>query len=138
MAELIAWTILFWSLKAFRKIGLTGDNTSLVQSWKWILTLLFYQCIDTSSNRKSILTINEKLLAEKSYTFQNFTFNTPKCWVLMNPKDSINLVFLSSIDSSMMLVNITNKFDPSLFSKPQYAAFINNKIKFQQKCLSKL
>ena len=71
-------------------------------------------------------------MSAKSYTFQNFTFNTPKGWVLMNPKDSINLVFLSPIDSSMMLVNITNKFDPSLFSKPQYATFINNEIKFQQ------
>ena len=50
----------------------------------------------------------------------------------MNPKDSINLVFLSPIDTSMMLVNIINKFDPSLFSKPQYATFINNEIKFQQ------
>jgi hypothetical protein len=50
----------------------------------FFLTLLFYQCIDTSSNRKNILNINEKLLSEKSYTFQNFTFNTPKGWVLMN------------------------------------------------------
>tara|TARA_E500000331_G_scaffold350382_1_gene395161 strand:- start:907 stop:1383 length:477 start_codon:yes stop_codon:yes gene_type:complete len=98
----------------------------------FFLTLLFYQCTDTSTNRKNIVNINEKLLSAKSYTFQNFTFNTPKGWVLMNPKDSINLVFLSPIDSSMMLVNITNKFDPSLFSKPQYAAFINNEIKFQQ------
>jgi len=98
----------------------------------FFLNLLFYQCIDTPSNRKNILNINEKLLSEKSYTFQNFTFNTPKGWVLMNPKDSINLVFLSPIDSSMMLVNIINKFDPSLFSKPQYATFINNEIKFQQ------
>ena len=81
----------------------------------FFLNLLFYQCIDTSTNRKNILNINEKLLSAKSYTFQNFTFNTPKGWVLMNPKDSINLVFLSPIDSSMMLVNITNKFDPSFF-----------------------
>ena len=98
----------------------------------FFLTLLIYQCTDTSTNRKNILNINEKLLSAKSYTFQNFTFNTPKGWVLMNPKDSINLVFLSPIDSSMMLVNITNKFDPSFFSKPQYAAFINNEIKFLQ------
>ena len=98
----------------------------------FFLTLLIYQCTDTSTNRKNILNINEKLLSAKSYTFQNFTFNTPRGWVLMNPKDSINLVFLSPIDSSMMLVNITNKFDPSFFSKPQYAAFINNEIKFLQ------
>ena len=98
----------------------------------FFLTLLIYQCTDTSTNRKNILNINEKLLSAKSYTFKNFTFNTPKGWVLMNPKDSINLVFLSLIDSSMMLVNITNKFDPSFFSKPQYAAFINNEIKFLQ------
>ena len=98
----------------------------------FFLTLLIYQCTDTSINRKNILNINEKLLSAKSYTFHNFTFNMPKGWVLMNPKDSINLVFLSPIDSSMMLVNITNKFDPSFFSKPQYAAFINNEIKFLQ------
>ena len=98
----------------------------------FFLTLLIYQCTDTSTNRKNILNINEKLLSAKSYTFQNFTFNTPRGWVLMNPKDSINLVFLSPIDSSMMLVNIINKFDPSFFSKPQYAAFINNEIKFLQ------
>ena len=65
-----------------------GSNIPVV-----FLTLLFYQCTDTSSNRKNILNINEKLLSAKSYTFQNFTFNTPKGWVLMNPKDSINLVF---------------------------------------------
>ena len=98
----------------------------------FFLTLLIYQCNDTSANRKNILNINQKLLSTKSYTFQNFTFNTPKGWVLMNPKDSINLVFLSPIDSSMMLVNITNKFDPSHFLKPQYAEFTNNEIKFQQ------
>ena len=81
----------------------------------FFLTLLFYQCIDTSSNRKGILAINEKLWSEKSYRSKNFKFNTSKGWVLMNPKDSINLVFLSPIDSSMMLVNITNKFDPFFF-----------------------
>ena len=59
----------------------------------FFLTLLFHQCIDTSTNRKNIRNTNEKLLSAKSYTFQNFTFNTPKGWVLTIPEDSINFVF---------------------------------------------
>tara|TARA_X000001036_G_scaffold439920_1_gene493095 strand:- start:1395 stop:1889 length:495 start_codon:yes stop_codon:yes gene_type:complete len=97
------------------------------------LFLLFSNCTSNSTEgEKHIFYVNQKLLSEESYTSSNFTFNTPKGWVLVNPKDSINLVFLSPIDSSMMLVNITNKFDPMGFSKPQYAEFTNNGINFQQ------
>ena len=44
----------------------------------FFLILLFHQCIDTSTNRKNIRNTNEKLMSANSYTFQNFTFNTPK------------------------------------------------------------
>ena len=32
----------------------------------------------------------------------------------------------------MMLINVTTKFDPKGFSKPQYAEFTNNGISFKQ------
>ena len=95
--------------------------------------LLFFNCTDNSlEKKKNILGINQKLLSGESYIFNNFRLNAPKDWVLVNPKDSINLVFLSPADSSMMLVNVTNKFDPKGFSKPQYAEFTNNGINFKQ------
>ena len=97
------------------------------------LFLLFSSCTKNSTEEeKRVFYVNQKLLSEESYTFNNFTFNTPKGWVLVNPKDSVNIVFLSPIDSSMMLVNITSKYDPMGFPKPQYAEFTNNGINFQQ------
>ena len=95
--------------------------------------LLLLNCNDSSLDRKkNILGVNQKLLSGESYIFNNFRLNTPKDWILVNPKDSINLVFLSPLDSSMMLVNVTTKFDPKGFSKPQYAEFTNNGINFKQ------
>ena len=58
--------------------------------------------------------------------------NTPKDWILVNPKDSINLVFLSPLDSSILLVNVTQKFDSSGFPESRYAEFSNNGIEFEQ------
>lgn len=94
---------------------------------------LFINCNDISLERKkNILGVNQKLLSEESYIFNNFRLNTPKDWVLVNPKDSINLIFLSPIDSSMLLVNVTQKFDSSGFLESRYAEFSNNGIDFEQ------
>ena len=95
--------------------------------------LFFVNCNDSSLDReKNILVINQKLLSGESYIFNNFRFNTPKDWILVNPKDSINLVFLSPIDSSILLVNVTQKFDSSDFPESHYAEFSNNGINFEQ------
>ena len=94
--------------------------------------LLFFNCTDNSLEKKNILGMNQKLLSEESYIFNNFRFNTPKDWILVNPKDSINLVFLSPLDSSILLVNVTQKFDSSGFPESRYAEFSNNGIEFEQ------
>ena len=95
--------------------------------------LIFFNCNDSSLDReKNILVINQKLLSGESYIFNNFRFNTPKDWILVNPKDSINLVFLSPIDSSILLVNVTQKLDSSDFPESRYAEFSNNGIDFEQ------
>jgi len=94
--------------------------------------LLFFNCTDNSLEKKNILGMNQKLLSEESYIFNNFRLNTPKDWILVNPKDSINLVFLSPLDSSILLVNVTQKFDSSGFPESRYAEFSNNGIEFEQ------
>ena len=76
--------------------------------------------------------MNQKLLSGESYIFNNFRLNTPKDWILVNPKDSINLIFLSPMDSSILLVNVTQKFDSSGFKESRYAEFSNNGIDFEQ------
>ena len=95
--------------------------------------LFFFNCDNSSlDGEKNILVINQKLLSEESYIFNNFRLNTPKDWILVNPEDSINSAFMSPIDSSILLVNVTQKFDSSDFPESRYAEFSNNGIDFEQ------